>query len=92
MCAMNHKNKARFIWRYGVFGFGLVLALVTIVADFPTGSRQDPAYVAEVILHISLSLLIMGLLVGYAWGWFMWHFLQKLVKFLNRSYFRRGPE
>lgn len=73
-------NKSRFIWLYGVLGFGLALSLTTIISDFPKRSGEHPYWWVEATVLVISSLIFNGLLAGYIWGWIMWHFLKRLKK------------
>jgi hypothetical protein len=60
-------GKQAFIWRFGVFGWGLLMTLVFLavaVADQRNGPGSGNLYVLAPILGFS---------GGYVWGLLMWH-------------------
>lgn len=57
------KGRKNYIWRTGVFGFGLILATMCLTLDFS--------------IFGCIKAILIGPLVGYGWGYLMWKYMEK---------------
>ena len=65
------KGKNHFVSRYGVLGWGLGFAAVFNALQYWTGLSRR-------FFPDALIVLVLALVGGYAWGQFMWYWMERL--------------
>jgi Na+-driven multidrug efflux pump len=63
-------GRQRFIWLFGVLGFGVSFALCMLLI-FYLESRDHPGF-----WYVAICVIVSSLVGGYLWGLFMWHWME----------------
>lgn len=64
--------RRRFVWRYGVFGFGAGMAALSTAHDAWLLVSSPGGHWLTPVLQAILNVLFFGLAGGYVWGRVMW--------------------
>jgi hypothetical protein len=70
-------RKATFIWRYGIRGFGIPVAIVASACDYLSkhGWALQPLFSPATLASVLIGMLVGAFAGGYVWGLIFWWFV-----------------
>ena len=74
------KGKKYFLWRYGVFGYGLAFAVGMTLIQVVYYVIQRPDASPVMLVYWFLFMLVGGLPLGYVWAWVIWSLAERKYK------------
>jgi hypothetical protein len=79
-------GRTKFIWRYGVCGWGLLTAMLFLVLEIIIEKRFN---LSDLLSLVFLKQLLLAIVifpcVGYFWGLLMWKSFEKRIGNKNQN-------